>query len=286
MSPQAARAIPVRNVKLGADHPDRPFCGGDVAFNALFVALSGIFPDGERFFVRSVKHFQDQVDDPELRAAIASFAAQESLHGREHERLNAFFASRAIDVEVAARHIRRVLALLERFPPRQRLAMTAFMEHVTTHLAERWLTYRPFLETSDPKAIELWCWHAIEELEHKAVAFDLFTAVGGTMNDRRVAVATVMAVVILPLVPLWIALIAGDGQLRHARRYARSMRAALAKEGFLGPVLACAPLFLRPDFHPNRRDTSALLDTWRERLFGAKGSLREALRGRGVARAA
>ena len=51
-------------------------------------ALQLLFPAGERFFIRSVKHYEDQIRDPGLRARIRGFYGQEGRHGHEHDRFN------------------------------------------------------------------------------------------------------------------------------------------------------------------------------------------------------
>ena len=44
-----------------------------------------LFPAGERFFVRSVYHYLDRIDDPKLKEAIKGFGGQEGRHARSHE---------------------------------------------------------------------------------------------------------------------------------------------------------------------------------------------------------
>ena len=45
-------------------------------------ALSTTFPDGERFFIDSVRNFQDQIKDPKLQKDIRAFIGQEANHGK------------------------------------------------------------------------------------------------------------------------------------------------------------------------------------------------------------
>src|SRR5947209_20407206 len=61
---------------------------GDLVLSHLAAALSAVFPDGEDFFVRSVRHFRDGVADPALKRQVAGFIGQEAMHGREHRVLN------------------------------------------------------------------------------------------------------------------------------------------------------------------------------------------------------
>lgn len=153
----------------------------------LFVVFSGAFPPGERFFMESVRHFRDQITDPVLKAQVSGFMGQEALHSREHGRLNELFRERGQDVDLAERYVRFGLRQLERFSPRLQLACTTMMEHFTAHLAEEWLTNKALTESSDPEMLKLWYWHALEELEHKSVAYDVFELIGGTQKERKQA---------------------------------------------------------------------------------------------------
>lgn len=176
------------------------FYDGNALCSTLFVLLSAVFPDGERFFVATVRERRSELRDASLRARAVAFAAQESLHGREHDRLNEKFRLEGFDVELPARVVRRVLGLYDRLDPRSRLACTIVMEHVTAHLAEQWLVNEDFRAGSRAETLELWSWHALEELEHKSVAFDVYAATGGTLARRRVAGALVLATLIPALV--------------------------------------------------------------------------------------
>lgn len=239
----------------------------------LFVVLSGIFPPGERFFVESVRRFRDRIDDPVLKAQVAGFIGQEALHGREHDRLNDFFRGRGLEVGIPDRFVRFGLRQLERFSPRMQLACTTMMEHFTAHLAEQWLTNDEFRNSADPEMLKLWSWHALEELEHKSVAYDVFDQAGGTLTERRLALAMVVAFMAPPILASWLVLLAREGQLANRRENVRGLRLLLGREGFITKVLRHMPEYLKEGFHPSWQQTQALEDTWRERLFGVSGEL-------------
>ncbi|MFN3587281.1 MAG: metal-dependent hydrolase, partial [Moraxellaceae bacterium] len=203
------------------------FFNGNAVASSLFVVFSGIFPPGERFFMESVRRFRDRIDDPVLKAKIAGFMGQEALHGREHERLNAYFAERGFDVAMAERMIRISLGLLEKLPARQQLACTTLMEHFTALLAEQWLTDVRFQSTSDPEMLQLWYWHALEELEHKSVAYDVFERVGGTRTERLLAGPLVAAALLPGILFSWAWLVAQDRQRLDWRAHRRGLRLLL-----------------------------------------------------------
>ena len=246
----------------------------------LMVVFSGIFPPGERFFMASVRHFRDRITDPVLKAQVSGFMGQEALHGREHDRLNEFFAARGLDPQLPSRWVSWGLRQLERFAPRTQLACTTMMEHFTAHLAEEWLTNRTLAESSDPDMLHLWYWHALEELEHKSVAYDVFEQVGGTRRERLRAGLLVGVFIMLPVVASWLALLVKHGHLFDFRSNGQGLRMLFGRGGFITAVLRHMPKFWKAGFHPRQQATEALEDQWREKLFGAQGELNSVYRNR------
>lgn len=256
------------------------FFNQNVLASSLFVVFSGIFPPGERFFMESVRRYRDDITDPVLKAKISGFMGQEALHGREHERLNAFFAARGIDVSVPERMIKIGLGLLEKLPASQQLACTTFMEHFTAYLAEQWLTDENFKRTSDPEMLKLWYWHALEELEHKSVAYDVFVQVSNSRTERLFAGPLVVAALLPGIAASWAWLVARDDERLNVREHANGLRKLFGRRGFISSILPRMPEFVRPDFHPDQHDTRALEQQWRDRLFGNAGELLDEFRNR------
>lgn len=249
------------------------FYDNNALASLLFVVFSGAFPPGERFFMESVRRFRDQIQDPVLKAQVSGFMGQEALHGREHDRLNQLFRERGLDVDLPARYVRFGLRQLERFSPRLQLACTTMMEHFTAHLAEEWLTNKALTESSDPEMLKLWYWHALEELEHKSVAYDVFELIGGTQKERKQAGWLVGLFVMPPLVVAWLRLLIKEGQLFNRAENRRGLQALFGRRALITNVLCHMPKFWRRRFHPRQQETRALEDAWRARLFGPQGEL-------------
>jgi predicted metal-dependent hydrolase len=244
----------------------------------IFVVFSGIFPPGERFFMASVRHFRDRVTDPVLKAQVSGFMGQEALHGREHDRLNDMFRELGFDVDLPARYVGFGLRQLERFSPRLQLACTTMMEHFTAHLAEQWLTDKALAASSDTEMLKLWYWHALEELEHKSVAYDVFELIGGTQKERRQAGWLVAVFVLLPVLAAMLRLMVKEGQLFNGRENRRGLKAMFGRGALLSEVLRHMPKFWRRKFHPSQQQTQQLEEAWRTRLFGPQGELLDVYR--------
>ncbi|WP_205527215.1 metal-dependent hydrolase [Solimonas sp. K1W22B-7] len=280
--PAGARVgIPPRHIDFRVpEHPPRYPFADNALVTAFHAVLSGIFPPGERFFAESVRRYRDRITDPTLKAQVSGFMGQEAIHGHEHEKLNEHFKQHGFDTAVPDRMIRGGLWLLERLPPSQQLACTGFMEHFTARLGQLLLTDESFIRQTDPEMIKLWQWHALEELEHKAVAFDVYEAIGNREIERRLAMPLVVAALLPPIVLSWAWLVLRDPQAGQLREHARGLRLLLGREGFVTRILPKMGVFWRPGFHPAKHDTRALVEEWRQRLFGSDGVLRDQLRNR------
>ncbi|MBI2732884.1 MAG: metal-dependent hydrolase [Aquabacterium sp.] len=272
--------IPPRHIdfKFSRDAHRYFFYDNNPLASLLFVVFSGAFPPGERFFMESVRHFRDQITDPVLKAQVSGFMGQEALHGREHERLNELFRERGLDVDLPARYVRFGLRQLERFSPRLQLACTTMMEHFTAHLAEEWLTNKALTDSSDPEMLKLWFWHALEELEHKSVAYDVFELIGGTQKERKQAVWLVGLFVMPAVVAAWLRLLIKEGHLFNRAENRRGYQALFGRRALISNVLRHMPKFWRRQFHPKQQQTQALEEAWRNRLFGPNGELNDVYR--------
>ena len=270
----ATVGIPPRQVSFKIPRETGRYPAHNNATVTLFLAmLSAGFPPGERFFVESVRRFRHQITDPELKAAVSGFIGQESIHGREHERLNEFLQERGINTRIPERAVKVGLRLLERLPAKQQLACTTLMEHFTVLLEEELLTDQEFTGEFDPEFLPMWQWHALEELEHKAVAYNVQELVG---NDRRMRwLATVyVGVTVLPtLLGSWVYLLAKEGKLTDTADLTKGLNLLFGRNGFVSRILPKMSIYSARSFHPNKHNTKALEKQWREKLFGAQGTL-------------
>ena len=151
---------------------------------AFFAAFSATFPDGEAFFVRSVRRFAHKVG-PKLAADVTAFATQEAHHAGEHSAFNALAQNCGFDLAPIAEDSRRHLAIAEKKSPEARLATTLALEHFTAIFAREVLRNPKLLAFLDPQSRSMWRWHALEEIEHKAVAFNVFEAVTAQWSPLR-----------------------------------------------------------------------------------------------------
>jgi uncharacterized protein len=264
--------IPRRDVSFDIDPAavPRDWCNGDGYETTFLNALSLLFPEGERFFVESVKHYRDRITDPALQTAVTGFIGQEAMHGREHRAFNEMLVEHgyAEAPRIDAR-LNRFLKLVRRtLPPKSRLAVTCALEHFTAMLAEQLLSNPRMREQMHPKVQPLWLWHALEESEHKAVAFDVYRAVGGGYF-RRVAIMVLTTIIFFAAQALVHArLMATRKILWKPWTWARGITRMWLYPGFFTRLAPAYLSYFRPSFHPDDRDTRQLIATWQMTLFG------------------
>ena len=288
MTTLPARVIPTRRVEFTFQPGlHRHFMNGDLVQSHVVAILSSMFPEGEDFFVRSVRNYRSRIRDPELKRQVSGFIGQEAIHGREHREFNDRLAEFGYPTHLVDRCVHHGLALLGKVQPRRdQLAVTAALEHYTATLAEVFLTC-DMTDLSDVEEVRsIFQWHALEESEHKSVAFDVFQQVCGK-HHVRAGVMRATTVVFLVALALGTAIsLALDPASRDLRRLRRSL-ANFRRSPFLSEhVRDRLRDYYRRDFHPDDHDTTELLHRWRAELFGTSGSLNAKVKGARAAAAA
>jgi hypothetical protein len=244
--------------------------GGDPVATAVFNALSLTFPDGERLFIDSVRAFRGQLSG-KLADEVRAFIAQEAIHSREHAALNAGLDRSHYPVERIETLVRRRIAFLRRLGPMRMLGVTIALEHFTAMLADMFDSDPQLWDGTPEEMLRLWRWHAMEETEHKAVAFDVFTAVtqDWTAARRYRFRARVMALVsvhfTLDVIRFAGALLEADGTGRWRARW-QVARFLFGEPGLFRKIGARYRDWYRPTFHPWDHDNRAKLAEWRQQF--------------------
>jgi hypothetical protein len=244
----------------------RAWVAGNTAATAVSNGVNLLFPHGERFFVRSVKYFLDEIHDPVLRAQIKGFFGQEGRHAHAHDDFNAVLRAQGYEIDQFLNMYKRATDWLEaRTPPKLRLAVTAAAEHFTATLAEGAFTQH-VLDACDPRMQKLLAWHAAEEIEHKSVAYDVLQQIDPSYALRVAG----LAYATVTLGGFWFLgarmLLRQDkvtpwGFVKQLRALPR--RAPVIRRVFGGGIRQ----YLRRDFHPDQIDNRGLAEAW----FSARG---------------
>lgn len=260
-----------RDLDFGLSQDDIPryWMAGDAFMTRVFDAVQSTFPDGERYFISSVRAFRDRITDPKLLAAVKDFTLQEGQHGQVHARYNDRLRRQGINIDAFTRHTRETTdRRLKVRSPEYNIAMTAALEHFTAMMADLFFAEQAMMEGADARVRAMFAWHAIEEMEHKAVAFDVMQQVAGVGYATRVAAmthASLMFSLYTVVSPWFILGMDGYSKTERVRLYAKRLGWMLGpRKGILPRLLPMLASYYRPGFHPNDVPTVHNYTAWLE----------------------
>jgi predicted metal-dependent hydrolase len=229
--------------------------------------MSLFFPVGERFFIDSVRAFRDQVDDPELEEAVKAFIGQEAMHGREHEEYNEAIAAQGVPIETQEKFVDNLLRFLQRTTPRAfQLSATVALEHLTAILADGLLNLPEIMDGADEDYKALWNWHALEETEHKSVAFDVYRTVMGDDSDpgsyalRSSALVLATGIFFALFIPYYLHNVRIQGGLFSVQGWRSVWRHTWGRKGIFRFMTPNWLDWFRPGFHPWDHDNQHFLE--------------------------
>jgi predicted metal-dependent hydrolase len=241
--------------------------GGDPVATAVMNALSLTFPDGEKMFIDAVRHFVPKVSG-KLLDDVKGFIGQEGIHAREHAQLNQLIDPQHYPVaEIEAMVLERLAIGRERGPMGMLLSTIA-LEHFTAMMAEIFTASPELFAGTDPEIERMWRWHAIEETEHKAVAFDVFMEVTQHWSPflrwrRRMMIMMIVTYNFTRNVTRYASmLLEADGWSPKAARSA-VRRYLWGKPGIFRRGWRTYFAWFRPGFHPWDIDNRSDLASWK-----------------------
>lgn len=239
----------------------RYWFGGEQFKTLLLTALSCTFPEGERFFVRSVRHYQKNLTDPMLKEEVKGFIGQEAHHGNEHEAFNTFMAAKGVPTAKVEEFVRNGLKWQGKLlSPERQLAKTCALEHFTAMLAEQLLGNDEMFAGMDERMMPLWLWHAVEESEHKSVAFDVYQDQVGSYWIRTSEMAITTVEFIGFTIFHYFQLRAEMDDPMDWKSLRSGMGWLLGRKGWLRKLTPAYLAYYKRDFHPAKRDGRALRD--------------------------
>lgn len=282
---RAGASFPVRRMNFDFNDVPEYWMNGSAGLTHFMTALSALFPAGEKFFidsVRAVRYHPSIKDDKALQKEISAFIGQEAMHTQEHVNFNASAQNFGHDVEALEKFtdtaiqtaIQAFVKIVKPFGLTKEmvdLTATTALEHFTATIASQLLVNKHIQELmTDETMSTMWYWHAIEENEHKAVAFDVYEGVFGkgvkAYALRTSSLVFAMTLIFLIQSSFVLRLLKQDKKLnldelsviyKYAYSPSKGIITGMAKE-----MLA----YFKPGFHPNDLDTVGLLKTWKAKL--------------------
>lgn len=156
--------------------------------------MNMLLPEGEVFFVQVFREALALVQDEKVREDVLGFIGQEAMHSSSHQSLVDYLQASGLDMAPFTDQIRWMFRKLlgdrdlegERAKAWliERVAFVAAVEHVTSWLGNWGLNAEAWDDAVEPRVLDLFRWHLAEEVEHRHVAFDLFTHLDGSYWRR------------------------------------------------------------------------------------------------------
>ncbi|WP_296982589.1 MULTISPECIES: metal-dependent hydrolase [unclassified Thalassolituus] len=273
--------IPPRRMDFEfADNTQRYWYRNSPFLTTFWSTLSALFPEGETFFVDSVRNYRKDITDPLLKDQITGFIGQEAMHSKEHKAFNDLAEKHGLPAGKLDKELGVLLRFARRtLPKKHQLAVTVALEHYTAILAEQ-LLRDPSHQANiqDPEALKLWMWHALEENEHKVVAYDVYRQVGGGYLHRILTMLVVTLFFFAVVGSGHLRLLAADRKLFDIKGNLKGFWYLWGPRGLFPKLLPQYLDFFRPGFHPSQHDTVQLLDDWREKMLRPGGMLADQIK--------
>ena len=236
--------------------------------------MSLFFPVGERFFIDSVRKYRDQITDPDLQKAVTAFIGQEAMHGREHDEYNNFVADAGVPLHAQEAVVEKLLKTVQDYTPDAfQLAATVALEHLTAILGGGLLDLPEIMEGSDEGYKAIWNWHALEETEHKAVAFDVYTTVIGDDSNvgayalRTTSQVAATGIFFALMIPFYVHNVRIRGGLFDLKGWRAVAKHTWGRKGIFRNITKPWFDWFKPGFHPWDHDNREQLENF-EALLG------------------
>lgn len=243
---------------------DKYWYHNDPVKTHFYNALSTLFPLGEGHFIWSVKSLRHKVHDPGLLAQIESFVTQEVVHTKAHCRYNQKLSQRGYPIAKMDRAMaKRIDYGKKNSSLLFNLATTVAAEHFTAVIGDR-LLRGIFMHDLDNSAMrDLWRWHAVEEVEHKSVAMEVFQQAGGSYWTRLGGMYFILWHFWLVTFFRMMIMLQIDGQLWRWRSLKSAVVLFLGfRRGIFPCILADTLRYFSPRFHPEQMVNEELIREW------------------------
>lgn len=282
---RAGASFPVRRMQFDFDAVPEYWMNGSAGLTHFMTALSALFPAGEKFFIDSVRAVRQHPaikDNKALQKEISAFIGQEAMHTHEHAHFNASAQKFGHDVDRLDQYTDKGIQIFRKTAafvgkpfgvtqPMIDLIGTTALEHFTATIASELLRNSHIQGLMQDETMKtMWLWHAVEENEHKAVAYDVFENVFGkglkAYAARTGGLVFAMSVLFMVQSYFVFRLLKEDHKLNLESLQDIYSYAYSPSKGVISGMAKEMLYYFKPGFHPNHLDTNDLLATWKAKL--------------------
>jgi predicted metal-dependent hydrolase len=277
--PVAAHPIvPREQLDFGLNADDIPtyWMAGDPFKTRFWDALSLIFPPGEKYFMTCVRAYREQITDPQMLQDIRDFNKQEAQHTLVHRQDNERLRKQGVDVDKFTKYVDTLMnkQYLKDYSPAYNLAMTSALEHCTSIIAHSLFDKRDMMKGADPRVRAMYAWHAIEEVEHKGVAYDVmadYAKVGYFKRVWALVHASYMFPKTIYVIQRQLFIQDGFSLWQRVNLFRKGLWWLFKPSGLLQPMLKHYWTYYKPGYHPWQEVDQPGYDEWLK-AFNATGN--------------
>jgi hypothetical protein len=259
LTPEHVR--PRRTAFSFSDSIPKYWLAGNPVQTHFFNAINLFVVSFEDFMARIMRDRLAHIEDEEFARQIRGFMGQESTHSFVHAKYLQNLREQGFQIDGYLSTAEHIFSdwFEKRLGPRVSVAMIAGFEHLTAVLAELILSGRMVRE-AEPTMAEMWEWHAAEEIEHKALAFELLKRTSRSYLLRMVG-ALLGALVVAGFIGAGMVLLLRQEGLLWRKETRTDLKTLLFGPGRMAARLVSLFLeYFRPRFHPNQHDIYALAE--------------------------
>ena len=241
----------------------------DDPWNTIWLtAILAAVPEGERWGLRAVAKLLNKVKDPGIRETGVAFCKQERIHAREHDVMNSLIIEDGLPLDKIEKPFAAGFEFIKKHVSTEMQgALAASAEHFTAIIASVFLEHPEAFKDTDPEIVNMLYWHFVEETEHKAVSFDVFTDASGNHFAaylRRVFGMASMTALGAPVISISVAyLLWHDKQLTNIPSARRMFETLFGEPGIMRNIGKLYLPFYRPSFHPWDDDNREVINVWK-----------------------
>lgn len=245
------------------EHFEKHWLGGSPFKTHFLNSLTLIFPTGEKYFIRSVKKVLNKVKSKTLIKQAHQFIKQEAQHSHEHEKFFKVLERQGYEISSLIKILDNLVT--KNFEPffseEYNIAITSGLEHITSLLAEISLEEN-FLKEAPQKLQDLFNWHAAEEIEHRAVAFDVLNEVDPKYDKRLIGILISYLFMSTYAGVATIHLLHQDKLLLKKETIKDFTSMFFTDEKLFFKAISIFFRYLNPDFHPDKHDIDKLSESF------------------------
>ena len=268
-----------QKLEIKPRHMDFPFGSlknlkyfDDNIYKSAFIGgLSAAFPPGEGEFLDSVKLYRDQIDNPDLKIQVKGFIGQEGHHSHQHKIVNKELDRLGFNTDKVDRLLHRLInTRIKKLSNQFRLAHTVCAEHITALMGEYIINEPNFLRNMEEPMKDLMFWHAVEEVEHKAVAFDVYMECVGDRVFLNKTMKFAIVALHLRLTRYMFIMSFSTKHWWNLKDLGKTLKWMFGKGGMWRALRKPYKAFYEDDFHPWKAGGLELIEKWQKDYYRAE----------------